>query len=132
MMEVLNWAFLGKDHKLVVLNTNQEPRKSKVWAFHVFAKNFPSEINTPELEELYSYTLKLASSPSSSGTVTVASYASDVCRGYEAEHPTKNQKLDIMTIIIDLNDNHKWTREQIADWLDSLPEQPVWRVDETP
>jgi hypothetical protein len=29
-------------------------------------------------------------------------------------------------IIIHLNDRHKWTREQIADWLDTLDEQPVF------
>lgn len=27
---------------------------------------------------------------------------------------------DLQSIIVHLNDNHQWTREQIADWLDSL------------
>lgn len=29
-------------------------------------------------------------------------------------------------VIIDLNDRHKWTRDQIADWLDTLDSQPVF------
>lgn len=28
---------------------------------------------------------------------------------------------NIATVIVGLNDQHKWTREQIADWLDMLP-----------
>lgn len=31
-------------------------------------------------------------------------------------------------IVIDLNDCHRWTREAIADWLDTLPEQPKAKV----
>jgi hypothetical protein len=29
-------------------------------------------------------------------------------------------------VIVDLNDRHKWTREQIADWLDTLDNQPIF------
>lgn len=28
-----------------------------------------------------------------------------------------------------LNDNHKWTREKIADWIDTLEEQPIYYPD---
>lgn len=33
---------------------------------------------------------------------------------------------DIFNLIQHLNDSHKWTREQIADWIDTLDEQPVF------
>lgn len=29
-------------------------------------------------------------------------------------------------VIVELNDDHSWTREQIADWLDTLDEQPIF------
>lgn len=37
-------------------------------------------------------------------------------------------------LIIHLNDRHKWTREHIADWLDTLPSQPIFypQIEETP
>lgn len=41
-----------------------------------------------------------------------------------ATHPVTMKKMDIYSIIIDLNDNHGWSREQIADWLDTLDDQP--------
>jgi hypothetical protein len=34
-------------------------------------------------------------------------------------------KTDIWTCIVDLNDDHKWTREQIADWLDTLHDSGI-------
>jgi hypothetical protein len=37
-----------------------------------------------------------------------------------AVHPVAKNVNSIRNIIINLNDVHKWTREQIADWLDSL------------
>jgi hypothetical protein len=35
----------------------------------------------------------------------------------------------VPSIIIELNDTAKWTREQIADWLDTLDDQPVFYPD---
>lgn len=34
----------------------------------------------------------------------------------------------LVDVIIHLNDNHRWTREAIADWLDTLPAQPVLKL----
>ena len=39
-------------------------------------------------------------------------------------HPIDGSKDTIYRTIYDLNDTHYWTREQIADWLDTLDEQP--------
>jgi hypothetical protein len=36
------------------------------------------------------------------------------------KHPVVSGKFSIKTLIMDLNDNHGWTREQIADWLETL------------
>lgn len=33
---------------------------------------------------------------------------------------------NLQTVIMHLNDTHEWTREQIADWIDTLDEQPVY------
>lgn len=41
-----------------------------------------------------------------------------------AKHPVTGQQNSLYAIIIDLNDSHGWTREKIADWLDTLPDQP--------
>jgi hypothetical protein len=38
----------------------------------------------------------------------------------EVKHPVKNNQGTLYSIIIDLNDSQKWTREQIADWLETL------------
>lgn len=37
-----------------------------------------------------------------------------------AKHPVNNSVQQIRSIIIDLNDHHGWTREQVADWLETL------------
>lgn len=45
-------------------------------------------------------------------------------------HPV-NGKLDtIYLIIMSLNDRHKWSRDQIADWIETLDEVPVFEVQE--
>lgn len=60
----------------------------------------------------------------------VQDYAINVTSGIKAVHPVKGSTstIDVATIIMDLNDCHGWTREQIADWLDTLPQQPVFKI----
>lgn len=36
------------------------------------------------------------------------------------EHPVLHETWGLSAIIASLNDNYKWTREQIADWLEGL------------
>lgn len=36
------------------------------------------------------------------------------------QHPVNGCMYDLFYLIINLNDDHKWTREQIADWLETL------------
>ncbi len=36
------------------------------------------------------------------------------------KHPVDGRMLELETAIINLNDSHQWTREQIADWLETL------------
>jgi hypothetical protein len=38
----------------------------------------------------------------------------------EVKHPVANITYPLRKVIMDLNDNHGWTREQIADWLETL------------
>lgn len=38
----------------------------------------------------------------------------------QVQHPLSSQKMRIMEAVIDLNDGHHWTFEQIADWLETL------------
>lgn len=40
------------------------------------------------------------------------------------KHPVTGNSTSIYNIIINLNDHHEWTREQIADWLDTLDDPP--------
>lgn len=46
----------------------------------------------------------------------------DKLPGHDAmvKHPINGSMKTLFSIIIDLNDKYKWTREAIADWLDSL------------
>lgn len=46
--------------------------------------------------------------------------------GQTPNNPVNGTKDNLASIIIDLNDTHQWTREQIADWLDTLDQQPVF------
>lgn len=41
------------------------------------------------------------------------------------KHPIDGYTLSIREIIMTLNDKHRWTREQIADWLDKLQDDGI-------
>lgn len=43
----------------------------------------------------------------------------------EVKHPIAGLQRTIHDIIIDLNDGHGWSREKIADWLETLDENPI-------
>lgn len=44
------------------------------------------------------------------------------------EHPVSGKEQRLFDIIINLNDNHNWSREKVADWIDTLPEVPVFEL----
>lgn len=46
--------------------------------------------------------------------------------GQKEKHPVTSKIENLFNIIINLNDYHKWTREQIADWLETLDEIPTF------
>lgn len=46
----------------------------------------------------------------------------------EVKHPIEDHTGTVDNIIINLNDGYKWSREKIADWLDTLDEQPMWEI----
>lgn len=52
-----------------------------------------------------------------------------VVSNWKAINPVDKHEAPINSIIIDLNDRFKWSREQIADWLDTLDNQPVFYPD---
>lgn len=58
----------------------------------------------------------------------VPEYATEFTSGFRAKHPIKGYECNLDDIIMELNDNAGWTREQIADWIDTLPEQPVFTM----
>jgi hypothetical protein len=41
--------------------------------------------------------------------------------------PIRRCEDELISIIILLNDSHKWTLKQIADWLDTLDDQPIFK-----
>lgn len=43
----------------------------------------------------------------------------------EVKNPVNGKCATIHDIIIELNDAHRWTRDQIADWLETLDENPI-------
>ena len=44
------------------------------------------------------------------------------------KHPVHGKDMGLMETIIDLNDHHGWTREKIADWVETLPDVPKFEV----
>jgi len=48
----------------------------------------------------------------------------------ECIHPVNFAKNNIFNTVIDLNDSHKWTREQIADWLETLDNMPKFDLEQ--
>jgi hypothetical protein len=44
------------------------------------------------------------------------------CAKTRVVHPVHSRLAPLWVVVIDLNDGFKWTREQIADWLDNLHE----------
>lgn len=47
----------------------------------------------------------------------------------EAPHPISGETLRVLTIVRVLNDEHRWTREQIADWVETLEAVVIPSVD---
>jgi hypothetical protein len=43
----------------------------------------------------------------------------------EVKHPVSGKVTTLYNVIINLNDYHQWTREQIADWLETTDANPV-------
>lgn len=48
--------------------------------------------------------------------------------GQKEKHPVNGKIGSLFDIIINLNDYYKWTREKIADWLETLDEIPTFDV----
>ena len=42
-----------------------------------------------------------------------------------ARHPVTSTLAPLWVIVTNLNDHHKWSRDQIADWLDDLNDEGV-------
>lgn len=81
-----------------------------------------------ELDELDRLDIKSTITKAYKRSIGVPGNAYELCRDYNAIHPVTNKKNNLYEIVMDLNDGHMWTREQIADWLDTLPEQPVMKM----
>lgn len=47
----------------------------------------------------------------------------------EVVNPATKKKDTLFRTIIELNDTHKWSRDAIADWIESLDEVPVFSVE---
>jgi hypothetical protein len=46
------------------------------------------------------------------------------------KHPVSGHTVTIYHAIMSLNDSHKWSRERIADWIETLDEVPVFEAQE--
>lgn len=44
------------------------------------------------------------------------------------KHPVSGRYTELYFTIMDLNDNHRWTREQIADWIETLDIDTTFKV----
>lgn len=43
-------------------------------------------------------------------------------------NPVSGNEQDLYSVIINLNDTHKWSREKIADWIETLDTVPKFEV----
>ena len=69
--------------------------------------------------------------PMSVFQIDPASYSNELPGIWNKEkHPVTGSVKSIHEIIIDLNDVQGWTREQIADWLETLDNPPVFKTGE--
>src|SRR5687767_2322560 len=46
------------------------------------------------------------------------------------KHPVTGKEGDLRNIIMDLNDHYKWTRDEVADWIETLDNIPVFETKE--
>lgn len=59
------------------------------------------------------------------------SYLANLLPGVQKEvkHPVSGEMDKLFSIIINLNDHHKWERDAVADWIESLDEVPVFQAE---
>jgi hypothetical protein len=72
-------------------------------------------------------TPSFASIPSGKGPSLISRHRNEFYK--PATCPGCHQPGSISNVIQHLNDVHEWTREKIADWLDTLDEQPIFYPD---
>lgn len=61
----------------------------------------------------------------------VPGLAEDIAGTFDAIDPISGMVDKLSNIIVGLNDEHNWSREAIAGWLDTLPDQPKWKLEDT-
>lgn len=57
--------------------------------------------------------------------------AREITSGLMVQNPVTLRMDSLYSVIIDLNDTEGWSREKIADWIDTLPVQPTWKLEDT-
>lgn len=46
------------------------------------------------------------------------------------KHPVTGERMNLWSVVQNLNDHNKWTREQIADWIETLDNVPTFKEPE--
>jgi asparagine synthetase A len=84
--------------------------------------------NKEEFEKLINSTFELSEPFALNFLVVEASFLAHKLPGVDKKvtHPVNKTEHRLFDIIISLNDDHKWTREQIADWIETLDEVPTF------
>lgn len=69
-----------------------------------------------------SYTPSYSYGPTYASGDTIVSTLATLVPAVRAEvrHPVTGDMAPVHAVIVSLNDSHRWTREQVADWLDTL------------
>ena len=115
---------------IVIIVTNEQyvviELEAALWTSKQVIKWADNNLNT-ELKSLLLTFLTLNQILVSEDSVSIlASTLPDMSR--TVRHPVIGTQSTLMTTIINLNDFHQWTREQIADWLESLDDTPTFRI----
>lgn len=132
-------ASLTEDGDSIILhftndNIDATMQLDKYWSYT--AADFSQALDLPEDSISIKYLLLQQSTwiPKKRTNDSIESFSSlaRTLPGWDqlAKHPITGKKQKLGPLIINLNDVHRWSREEIADWIETLDIVPKFRTPE--
>lgn len=120
----------------MLINVTTENRKTRWWVENYPKKNtsyvvdiiaageYNETVNKLILDALKA--LKLHQDSYSDDPSTLADQIPGIHQ--KVKHPVTGNTRELFSVIMSLNDQQRWTRDKIADWLETLSDCPVFEV----